>query len=200
MEVTQRHDKMVKRFPSWLGKLLKSYRSGMVKTVFHDPGFAGSPAGLVIQSSDFGADNSMRPVYTDDGAGISPPLEWSGIPPHALSLILIVEDADSPTPMPFVHLLAWDIPVSRRLLEAGCLKSKSAGGDQTKLGRNGLGRCQYAPPDPLPGHGTHRYLFQLFAMDRLFNFSTPPNKAALKAAMRGHVVSRGCLTGTYERV
>ena len=190
---------MVKGFPSWLGKLLKNYRPGIAKAVVHDPAFASSPMSLVVQSSGFGADDSIDPVYTDDGAGISPPLAWNGIPSNALSLVLIVEDADSPTPAPFVHLLAWDLPASSRSLAAGSLKSKSAGGDQTKLGRNGLGKCQYAPPDPLPGHGTHRYIFQLFALDRQLNFSTPPNKAALKAAMRGHVVSRGFLTGTYER-
>ena len=191
---------MVRRFPSWLGKLLTGYRPGIEKTVFHDRDFSDVPADLVIQSSAFNAANSIPKIYTDDGDGISPPLQWSGVPAGALCLVLIVEDADSPTPTPFVHLIAWDIPASTCLVEAGRLESKSSVGDPLKIGRNGLDKCQYTPPDPLPGHGEHRYLFQLFALNQPVHFSKPPNKVILKSAMLGRVLSKGCLTGTYGRL
>jgi Raf kinase inhibitor-like YbhB/YbcL family protein len=190
---------MVRNFPSWLGKLLKNWRPGIEKTVFHEPEFAAAPEVLTIASSAFGQSNPIGLLYTDDGNGISPPLEWDGVPSNALSLVLIIEDADSPTPKPFVHALAWDISSSKRSLDAGSLKSKTSAGDSLKLGRNGLGKAQYTPPDPLPGHGQHRYVFQVFALDQNLDFQVAPNRETLRAAMRGHVLCKGVLVGIYER-
>jgi Raf kinase inhibitor-like YbhB/YbcL family protein len=190
---------MVKNFPSWIGRMLRSMRPGVEKALIHDPGFAASPSGLVIKSSAFEAGALIPEIHTDDGAGLSPPLRWRGVPSTAASLILVVEDADSPTPTPFVHLLGWNLPATASTLDAGAFKSKNHAGTHADIGRNGLGKCEYTPPDPLPGHGPHRYLFQLFALDHRLDFTSAPNRTRLKAAMAGHVLSKGILTGTYER-
>jgi Raf kinase inhibitor-like YbhB/YbcL family protein len=190
---------MVRNFPSWLGRILRKMRPGVERAVIHHPDFAATPAGILLESSAIGQDGFIGRTHTDDGAGISPPLRWRGIPSNAAGLVLIVEDADSPTPSPFVHLLAWDLPARDNALDAGSFKSKGIAGADLKLGRNGMGKREYTPPDPLPGHGQHRYLFQLFALDTRLDFQSPPNKIKLKTAMKGHVVSKGMLTGTYER-
>ncbi len=44
-------------------------------------------------------------------------------------------------------------------------------------------------PRALRGHGPHRYVFQLFALDNRLNFDNPPKLAELKKAMQGHVLS-----------
>jgi Raf kinase inhibitor-like YbhB/YbcL family protein len=179
--------------------MLRGLRPGVEKTLIHHPDFAAAEVGMIIESDAFGPDESIAQIHTDDGTGESPPLRWSGVPPNASSLVIVVEDADSPTPSPFVHLLAWGLPAKDGSLGTGAFRSKGHEGANTRVGRNGLGKCEYAPPDPLPGHGRHRYVFQLFALDHRVDFPSPPNRAKLKTAMHGHVLSKGVLTGTYER-
>ena len=67
------------------------------------------------------------------------------------------EDADSPTPHPLVHAIAWNLPGRDAYLPAGALRGPTAHGDGHALGLNSLLRAEYLPPDPPPGHGPHRY-------------------------------------------
>ncbi|MFX4914292.1 YbhB/YbcL family Raf kinase inhibitor-like protein, partial [Acinetobacter baumannii] len=61
----------------------------------------------------------MPREFTADGAGLFPPLEWTGVPDHCESLLLVVEDPDAPKPMPFVHLIMYDILPDTKSLPAG---------------------------------------------------------------------------------
>lgn len=61
-----------------------------------------------------------------------------------------------------------------------------------------LGHRGYAGPRPIPGHGPHHYRFLTFAIDEPIE-GTVTTARALLAAMSGHVLARGALTGTYER-
>jgi hypothetical protein len=190
---------MVRNFPPWLGKLLRNVRPGVSKTLVQHPDFAKVPAGIHLHSPGFNADGAIAKIYTDDGSFMSPPLSVSGVPATSESLVIVVEDADSPTPSPFVHLIVWNLPATDGSFAAGAFKSRNNPGSDFKLGRNGLGKCEYTAPDPLPGHGQHRYLFQVFALDRRLDFVSAPKRSSLIAALRGHVMSKGVVTGTYER-
>jgi hypothetical protein len=66
------------------------------------------------------------------------------------------------------------------------------------MGRNSYLRKTYLPPDPLPGHGAHRYVFELFALD-LPHSEEPMGSAALLRRIAGHVLAKGVLIGTYQR-
>jgi phosphatidylethanolamine-binding protein (PEBP) family uncharacterized protein len=55
------------------------------------------------------------------------------------------------------------------------------------------------PPDPPPGHGVHRYLFQVFALEAGPAFDEEPGRDAVLAAIRERGLASGCLIGTYER-
>jgi hypothetical protein len=50
---------------------------------------------LMLASPAFAPGGQIPSEYTCDGADISPPLSWSGVPPGAKSLILVVEDPDA---------------------------------------------------------------------------------------------------------
>src|SRR5205085_3671831 len=70
------------------------------------------PSGGIQLSSDAFAHGEPIPTrYTADGRSDEPPLRWSGVPPQAQSLAVIVEDPDAPTPQPFVHWLLYCIPL-----------------------------------------------------------------------------------------
>lgn len=48
-------------------------------------------------------------------------------------------------------------------------------------------------------HGEHRYVFQIFALDVVARFESPPGRSQLLDKIRGHVIAKGLLIGTYER-
>src|SRR5438067_2989915 len=75
-------------------------------------------AGLQISSPAFAANGAIPSKYTCDGAGVNPPLVFSGMPAKTQSLVLIVDDPDVPKNlMPsgvFDHWLAWDLPATSK--------------------------------------------------------------------------------------
>ena len=67
-----------------------------------------------------------------------------------------------------------------------------------KEGLNDWKRTRYG--GPCPPIGKHRYYFRLYALDVTLEELASPSKAALEAAMDGHVVTSAVLMGTYERI
>jgi hypothetical protein len=188
---------MLEHLPQGLGRALRGLRSGLDELVWASPVAETAPDVMVVTSSAFLDGETMPSRYTQDGPlKCSPPLAWRGAPVEAAAAALIVEDADSPTPTPLVHAIAWNLPVADDI-EEGALAA-TAGRDD-KLGWNAFHRQGWLPPDPPPGHGPHRYVFQMFALDRPLSFDKPPGRKELVAALKGRVCAKGRLIGTYER-
>jgi Raf kinase inhibitor-like YbhB/YbcL family protein len=167
--------------------------------VVNDREIAGSAAARVeVFSPAFVDGGSIPPRYTADGGGLSPPLVWSGVPEKAEALVLLIEDADSPTMHPLVHGIA-SLGVRERRLQEGALPGPAGAGAARPMGRNSFLRTQYLPPDPPPGHGPHRYAFEVFALDAAAHFDGPPGRGRLLDELRRHVIAKGCLIGTYQR-
>jgi phosphatidylethanolamine-binding protein (PEBP) family uncharacterized protein len=57
----------------------------------------------------------------------------------------------------------------------------------------------YVPPDPPPGHGVHRYAFELFALKETPEKPDLYGRGDLINWMRGKVLAKGYLVGLYER-
>jgi phosphatidylethanolamine-binding protein (PEBP) family uncharacterized protein len=68
-----------------------------------------------------------------------------------------------------------------------------------KTGRNSYLQAGWLPPDPPPGHGVHRYAFQLFALAAGPAFDGTPGRDAVVEALQGRALASGLLIGTYER-
>ena len=51
---------------------------------------------LTISSPAFTHNSHIPATYTCDGLNISPPLQWTGVPAEAKSLVLIIDDPDAP--------------------------------------------------------------------------------------------------------
>jgi Raf kinase inhibitor-like YbhB/YbcL family protein len=165
--------------------------------VWTTPAAVAAPEGVVVTSPAFLDGEPMPSRYTQDGRlKQSPPLAWRGAPIEAAAAVLIVEDADSPTPTPLIHALAWNLPVADEIGEGALSPTDGA---QARLGWNAFHRLGWLPPDPPPGHGAHRYVFQVFALDRPLNFERPPSRKEIMAAMKGRICAKGRLVGTYER-
>src|SRR5579875_1053784 len=100
---------MLENVPAAIGHALSSIRPGLGKLVYARDTLAAVPETLRVTSEAFATDGAMPARFTEDGAKTSPPLRFEGVPTAARSLVLIVEDADSPTPSPLCHALAWNI-------------------------------------------------------------------------------------------
>jgi Raf kinase inhibitor-like YbhB/YbcL family protein len=191
---------MLEKLPDVIGHVLQGARAGLDKILFNRIDLRNGTARIQISSLAFADHAPIPPRFTADGEGTSPPLQWHGVPENAASLVLIVEDADSPTPEPLVHVLAVDIdPRETRLEEGALLAAEDDSEAPVTLGRNSMLRHAWSPPDPPPGHGVHRYAFQIFALAAGEPFSKTPGRDEVEEAVRTRAIASGCLIGTYAR-
>ncbi len=191
---------MLELVPRWLGQALRGLRAGADKLciaqVEMDPGVAS----IELSSPAFANGGRLPPRFTADGDGVSPPLVWGKLPEGTQSLALIVEDPDAPAPAPFVHAIVWGIGPDERHLAEGAISADGAAElNGSDVGRNSYFLEGWLPPDPPPGHGEHRYAFQLFALAAAPDPGENPRRSALVRAMAGNVLAAGILTGTYSR-
>lgn len=190
---------MLEHVPAWLGHAIRDWRAGADKLAIVQPGLAAT-ASIALSSPAFADGGRLPPRFTADGEGASPPLVWGDVPAGTARLALLVEDPDAPSPQPLVHAVAWGLPADAGRLVEGAIVADGDGEGGRDVGRNSFLREGWLPPDPPTGHGDHRYVFQLFALDA--GASEPghhPGRAALVAAMNGHVLAAGLLVGHYAR-
>jgi Raf kinase inhibitor-like YbhB/YbcL family protein len=190
---------MLEKLPDFVGHALRDQRAGLDQIAFNRVPLGAGQGAIAVTSGVF-VDHGPLPVAcTADGAGVSPPLHWSGVPAAATSVVLIVEDADSPTPHPLVHAIAVGLPVAEGALRGGALTDDEDAPGAATLGRNSYLQHGWLPPDPPPGHGRHRYAFQVFALGGDAPVPEAPGRDALMAVLEHHAIASGMIIGTYER-
>lgn len=190
---------MLEKLPDVIGHALHDVRAGLDNLVFNTLGLRTGLAAIEVTSLAF-ADHAPIPSrYTADGVGHSPPLNWRNVPPDVASLVLLVEDADSPTPAPLVHAIVVDLPPGDGGIGEGALASAEHDGVGLHTGRNSYLQAAWLPPDPPPGHGVHRYAFQVFALKAGDAFTESPGRDEVVDALRARAIASGILIGTCER-
>jgi Raf kinase inhibitor-like YbhB/YbcL family protein len=169
---------------------------------------ADDPARLTIRliSSAFTEGGMIPRVYTCDGADKSPPLEWSGVPGTARSLVLICDDPDAPMGT-WSHWVLFDLSPSITSLEEGVAPDLVATLEPkpvvkqphltVRQGKNDFGKIGYG--GPCPPRGTHRYFFRLYALDERIDLAPGPTRSTVLKAIEGHIIAEGRLMGKYAR-
>jgi Raf kinase inhibitor-like YbhB/YbcL family protein len=150
-----------------------------------------------LTSAAFSQNQTIPAKYTCDGADISPPLAWKDPPQGTKSFALVCEDPDAPLGT-WVHWILWDAPATAQGLPESLPKTPTLD-DGARQGPNDFKRVGYGGPCPPPGHGPHRYIFKLHAIDSVLGVAPGSNKAALEKALTGHTLGRADLIGHYER-
>jgi Raf kinase inhibitor-like YbhB/YbcL family protein len=190
---------MLEKLPKAIGRALRGRRSGLEQLVINHIDVGPAANTINVSSPAF---HEMGPIpvqYTADGASVSPPLQWSHIPAAATSVVLLVEDPDAPTPQPFVHAIAVDLPAGDGGLPERALSSPNDVGLGIHIGRNSYMQARWLAPDPPTGHGVHRYAFQVFAVSGGKFEDTTPGRDKVIEELEQHAIASGCLIGTYER-
>ncbi|MCV2368685.1 YbhB/YbcL family Raf kinase inhibitor-like protein [Roseateles oligotrophus] len=153
---------------------------------------------MELNSPAFSAQGEIPRRHTCEGEDSAPPLRWSGVPPEAKSLALIVDDPDAPDPAApvrtWVHWVIVDLAPTTTGLPAGGRPLPPG----ARSGLNDWQRTGYG--GPCPPVGRHRYFFKLYALDTWLPALQRPTKAAVEQAMKGHVLAQAELVGTYRKL
>jgi hypothetical protein len=154
---------------------------------------------FVLTSSAFTHQGPIPKSHTCQGKDISPALAWTDLPKGTQSFALIVDDPDAPDPAApkttWVHWVLYNIPPGVSGLKEAVAPADLPSG--TREGRNDWKRTGYN--GPCPPIGRHRYFHKLYALDAVLPDLKQPTKAELEKAMKGHVLGKVELIGTYQK-
>jgi Raf kinase inhibitor-like YbhB/YbcL family protein len=144
---------------------------------------------FTLRSSAFQDGETIPRQFTCDGNNLAPPLAWSDAPEGTRSFALVMEDPDAPHGT-FTHWFLYDISPNTTAL------GEQPGGTALP---NGFGRAAYGGPCPPAGHGSHRYIFTLFALDVSALEIHGRTREALDRSLHAHTLATARLMGCYER-
>ncbi len=146
-------------------------------------------SGMQIGSPLFNHNGIFPNDYTCDGEGMSPPLVFADVPEEARSLALILRDPDAPAGT-YYHWVVWNIDPKTKTIDADSVPAGATQGATTDKHNFYIGPC--------PPSGTHRYYFDLYALDVKLNLPEATTGPQLKAAMEGHILERAELMARYR--
>lgn len=154
---------------------------------------------LRITSPSFEDNDDMPKKYTGFGEDISPGFYLENLSKEAVSLAIIMDDLDIPLIRAYTHWLIWNLPATEQVPEG-----IPHGYQVPSLGnaRQGVAygvHCYRGPKQPVFVRNMHRYLFQFYVLDCDIELDERAKKKDLLAAMEGHILQRGSMTGKYKR-
>lgn len=140
-------------------------------------------------------------IFGAGGEDLSPQLAWSGFPAECKSFAVTCFDPDAPTGSGFWHWSVCDIPADVTELVAGAGTPDSldmpAGAVTVKNDAGTAGFLGAAPP---AGHGPHRYVFAVHALDvDKLGIDAHVTPAIMGFYMFGKVLARGLIVPIYEQ-
>jgi Raf kinase inhibitor-like YbhB/YbcL family protein len=165
----------------------------------------GRGAVVMTLTSSAWPDGGMIPVkHAQPGGDVSPALSWSNAPANAASFVLIAHDLDAATGNGLddvLHWLVWNIPGTATSLPEGVPHGATLPDGTRQISVTGPNYRGPAAPASGP---PHHYVFELYALDVMLDVpavgaSPAQTRAAVIAAMAGHVRGKGVYTGLFKR-
>jgi Raf kinase inhibitor-like YbhB/YbcL family protein len=151
---------------------------------------------FTLSSNDITDGGVLPDAQVQAKGNTSPHLAWSGAPEGTKSYAITVFDPDAPTGSGFWHWTVANIPPEVSEIAAGGPVPRGAVEGRTDYGEPGFGGA--APP---PGHGPHRYVFTVFAVD-VDRLDVTPEDSGAKYGfnLHFHTLAKASITATYENV
>lgn len=144
-----------------------------------------------IYISAFENNGKIPAEFTCDGENINPEILIEGVPKDAKSLVLMVDDPDSPSGS-WSHWVVWNIGPNVKVIK------ENSAPEGAVAGLNDFGNREYGGPCPFKGE--HRYFFKLFALDKILGLSGASRKADVEKAMNGSILDKCEFVGRYSRL
>ena len=163
------------------------------------------PVQVMALTSTAWPDGGIVPAkYTQAGEDLSPPLQWSGAPDGVLSYALVVHDADAAIGNgtdDLLHWMLWNIPAAVTALHEHAPSMAQLPDGTRQISATGP---YYRGPGAAASGPAHHYVFELFALDTMLDVpavgaSPPATRAAVAAAMAGHVRAKAVYVGLFKR-
>jgi Raf kinase inhibitor-like YbhB/YbcL family protein len=160
---------------------------------------------VMTLTSSAWSDGGQIPVkYTQAGEEVSPPLTWSRVPEGVVSFVLIAHDLDTAVGNgtdDLLHWLLWNIPGNTTSLPEHVPMAAQLPDGTRQISATGPNYRGPAAPATGPAH---HYAFELFAVDVMLDVpavgaSPPQTRAAVLAAMGGHVRGKAACVGVFKR-
>ena len=139
-------------------------------------------------------------VFGAGGEDVSPQLSWSGFPAETKSFAVTCFDPDAPTGSGFWHWAVANIPVTVTELptDAGDPDGGKLPAGAITL-RSDAGAARFIGAAPPSGHGPHRYVFAVHALDvEELPIDADVSPAILGFQMFGHTLARAIIIPIYE--
>ena len=150
-------------------------------------------------------DGGQIPIkYTQAGEEASPPLAWSNVPENVASFVLIAHDVDAAIGNgtdDLLHWMLWNIPATTTSLPEKVPVASQLPDGTRQISATSPG---YRGPGALASGPAHHYVFELYALDSTIDVpavgAPPPQaRAAVVAAMAGHVRGKAVYVGLFRR-
>ena len=158
-----------------------------------------------LRSDSFADGTVFAPaqVHADahpDGRDLSPQLSWAGFPDGTRSFAITMFDPDAPTASGYWHWAVADVPSAVTALGEG---AGTAGSPLLPAGaltlNNDAGFPGYMGSAPPQGHGPHRYMVVVHAVDvESLGLPAGATPATLGFNLHFHTLARARLTGLFE--
>ena len=135
-----------------------------------------------IISSNFDEGKEIPKEFGYKFENKEPKLDFKNVPKGTMSIGLIMDDPDAMAAVGkiWVHWLQYfDYPSQNLILEG-----------KTDFGEIGYG-------GPAPPNGRHTYIFKGYALDVKLDLKEGYSKQDLEDAMKGHIIAKTKLTGTF---
>jgi Raf kinase inhibitor-like YbhB/YbcL family protein len=155
---------------------------------------------LTVTSPAFASGAALPERFSRSGDNASPPLAWSGAPSNTQGYAVIVDDPDTSPVKPTNHWLLWNIPAATTALPESLPGTiQLAEPKMARQGANTTGQIGWSGMKPPVGDPAHRYHVQVFALDGPLALMPGADREALIAAMKGHVLAKGEIDGTFAQ-
>jgi Raf kinase inhibitor-like YbhB/YbcL family protein len=134
------------------------------------------------------------------GCDASPQLSWSGAPDDTKSYAVTVYDPDALTMSGFWHWAVANIPATVTSLPEGAGEETGSALPFPAIQLpNDARAARFVGGAPPAGHGTHRYVITVHALDvEDIGIPVDSTPAMLGFSMTSHVLARATLTGTAK--
>lgn len=159
---------------------------------------------MTLVSSAWPDGGQIPAKYTQADIEVSPALSWSGVPEGRASFVLIMHDTDAAIGNgtdDLLHWMLWNIPATATSLPEAVVRGSQLPDGTRQISATGP---NYRGPGALASGPAHHYVLELFALDTMLDVpavgaSPPATRAAVVAAMAGHIRGKAVYTGLFKR-
>ncbi len=157
-------------------------------------------------------DGGMIPArYTQEGAEISPMIQWSSPPAGTVSFVLTFVDADTVVNNStdgLLHWMVWNIPATATSIPQGRPDGFELPDGMRQISVSG---SRYRGPGAPAAGPLHHYILELYALDTAIDIKVNPQgpqepnpnvqaiRTQIMQAMAGHIRAKAAYVGLFHR-